>query len=371
MSRYSSSAQFSHDQPERTGVLLVQLGTPEAAEAGPVRRYLKQFLSDPRVVEIPPALWWPILNGIILRTRPAQSARKYASIWTDAGSPLLVNTQAQAKLTQGYLGNDGFDVKLAFAMRYGEPSISSQLEALREQNVTRLLVVPMYPQFAGSTTASVFDETTRVLSTWRNLPEVRFTRGFHTFQPYIDALASHIRKSWGNDGPPDKLLMSFHGVPRQTLLAGDPYHCECHATARLLGAALGLPDDRWQLSFQSRFGKARWLEPYTEATLRKLGAAGTGRIDVVCPGFVVDCLETLEEIAIEGRDTFKEAGGGQFNYIACLNDSPDFIAALARLIGEHLGGWPVTAATGGPAAREAAAQARQARALAMGAERQA
>ena len=328
MSRYSSSAQFSHDQPERTGVLLVQLGTPEAAEAGPVRRYLKQFLSDPRVVEIPPALWWPILNGIILRTRPAQSARKYASIWTDAGSPLLVNTQAQAKLTQGYLGNDGFDVKLAFAMRYGEPSISSQLEALREQNVTRLLVVPMYPQFAGSTTASVFDETTRVLSTWRNLPEVRFTRG-------------------------------------------DPYHCECHATARLLGAALGLPDDRWQLSFQSRFGKARWLEPYTEATLRKLGAAGTGRIDVVCPGFVVDCLETLEEIAIEGRDTFKEAGGGQFNYIACLNDSPDFIAALARLIGEHLGGWPVTAATGGPAAREAAAQARQARALAMGAERQA
>ena len=369
MSRFSSAEAFHHGQAERTGVLLVQLGTPSAPEPGPVRRYLRQFLSDPRVVEIPRVVWWLILNGIILTTRPAKSAKKYASVWTDDGSPLLVNTRAQAKLTQGFLGRDGIDVKVAFAMRYGEPSIESQLEALRDENVTRLLVVPLYPQFAGSTTASVFDEVTRVLRGWRNLPELRFVRGFHNFKPYIEALSGHIRKTWGNDGPPDKLLMSFHGVPRQTLLDGDPYHCECHATARWLSESLGLPADRWQLTFQSRFGRAKWLEPYTDGVLRALGAARTGRVDIVCPGFVVDCLETLEEISIEGRETFKHAGGGDFNYIACLNDNPAFISALVGLIKSHLTGWPVEMAAIGKSSLEDAAEARKTRALAMGAKR--
>lgn len=368
MSRFSASDKFHHGLVEQTGVLLVQLGTPSEPKAGPVRRYLKQFLSDPRVVEIPRLLWWIILNGIILRTRPKRSAEKYASIWTDGGSPLLVNTKAQAKLTQGYLGKAGLNVKVAYAMRYGEPSIASQLESLREQNVTRLLVVPMYPQFAGATTATVFDEVTRVLQGWRNLPEVRFIRNFHNFKPYIQALSAHILKQWGNDGPPDKLLMSFHGVPRQTLLDGDPYHCECHATARWLAAELQLPDHRWQLSFQSRFGRAKWLEPYTDGALKALGKAKTARVDVVCPGFVVDCLETLEEIAIEGKETFKEAGGQQFNYLPCLNDSPLFISALTDLISGHLAGWPVTRTVTGPEPLETAALSRQKRAVAMGAK---
>lgn len=370
MSRFSSADNFHHGQKERCGVLLVQLGTPSAPEPGPVRRYLKQFLSDPRVVEIPRIVWWPILNGIILRTRPRRSAAKYASIWTEGGSPLLVNTAAQAKMTQGYLGDAGVDVVVSHAMRYGEPSIETQLAAMREQNVTRLLVVPMYPQFAGSTTATVFDEVTRVLRGWRNLPEVRFIRNFHHFKPYIKALATHIRKHWGNDGPPDKLLMSFHGVPRQTLLDGDPYHCECHATARWLADELQLPEDRWQISFQSRFGGAKWLEPYTDTTLKKLGEDGAKRIDVVCPGFVVDCLETLEEIAIEGRETYEESGGQGFSYIPCVNAEPVFVSALSELIKGHLHGWPVNRAVANTAdSREVAAKARLERALALGAER--
>lgn len=369
MSRFSGASSFEHGQIERTGVLLIQLGTPSEPAAAPVRQYLKQFLSDPRVVEIPRAVWWFILNGIILRTRPGKSAEKYASIWTDAGSPLLVNTKTQASLLQGHLGAAGFDVKVAFAMRYGEPSIQSQLEALREQNMTRLLVVPMYPQYAGSTTATAFDEVTRVLRGWRNLPELRLIRNFHNYKPYIDALAARIRKQWGNDGPPDKLLMSFHGVPHQTLLAGDPYHCECLATGRWLAEALQLPADRWQLSFQSRFGRAKWLEPYTDSVLRQLGGAGTARLDVVCPGFVADCLETLEEIAIEGRETFTEAGGGEFNYLPCLNDDPGFIDALSQLVQRHLAGWPVSRAENGASPLELAAERRRERALAAGAQR--
>jgi len=370
MSRFSSADNFHHGQKERVGVLLVQLGTPSAPEPGPVRRYLKQFLSDPRVVEIPRIVWWPILNGIILRTRPRRSAAKYASIWSEEGSPLLINTAAQATMTQGYLGDAGQDVIVSHAMRYGEPSIETQLAAMRERNVTRLLVVPMYPQFAGSTTATVFDEVTRVLRAWRNLPEVRFIRNFHHFKPYITALASHIRKHWGNDGPPEKLLMSFHGVPRQTLLDGDPYHCECHATARWLADELQLPADRWLISFQSRFGGAKWLEPYTDAMLEKLGKEGARRVDVVCPGFVVDCLETLEEIAIEGRETYEESGGDGFRYIPCVNAEPVFVSALAELITGHLHGWPVERSVADAAdSRELAAKARQERALALGAER--
>ena len=242
---------------------MVQLGTPAAPTAAALRPYLAQFLGDPRVVEIPRLLWWPILHGIILNTRPAKSARKYASVWTDEGSPLMVHSVRQSKLLRGALGERGHDIEVALAMRYGEPSIASVLEGLRERGVVRLLVLPMYPQYSASTTATVFDEIGRVLRGWRNLPEVRWIRGFHDDAGYVDALAQRLRAAWARDGRGERLVMSFHGVPRRTLELGDPYHCECHATARLLAERLGLARGEWVVTFQSRFGKAQWLQPYT------------------------------------------------------------------------------------------------------------
>lgn len=340
MSRFSAASGFTHDTPERTGVLLVQLGTPDEPETGPVRRYLRQFLSDQRVVELPRALWQPILNGAILPTRPKQSAAKYLSIWSKDGSPLLANTRKQAMLLRGFCGDRGLDLEVEFAMRYGNPSVPDVMRQMRDRNVTRLMVIPMYPQYAGSTTASAFDAVAAELMTWRNLPELRFLRGFHRHDGYLDALAAHVRATWDAGGRPDKLLMSFHGVPEKTLHDGDPYHCECQATARLLAERLGLGKEQWMISFQSRFGKAKWLEPATDTTLEALGKAGTKRVDVVCPGFVSDCLETLEEISIEGREIFENAGGGEFRYIPCLNDSAPFIQALAQLVAVNAGGWP-------------------------------
>ncbi len=341
MPSYTAVADFDHAMPARTAVLLVQLGTPQAPQPGAVRRYLKQFLSDPRVVEIPRLAWWPILNGIILNTRPRKSAAKYAQIWTEEGSPLAVYTVRQATMLRGYLGERGLDVEVAHAMRYGEPSVGAVLRSLRERNVTRVLVLPLYPQYAGSTTATAFDAVWGELARWRNLPELRTVRSFHDFAPYIDALAERVRASWMDEGPPDRLLMSFHGVPRRTLLQGDPYHCECLVTGRLLAQRLGLAEGQWQVSFQSRFGRAEWLQPYTDRTLEALAREGVGRVDVVCPGFVSDCLETLEEISIEGRQTFLDAGGKEFRYIPCLNDHPAFVGALASLVQQHVGGWPV------------------------------
>ena len=370
MSRFTAQDSFDHAMPERTGVLLVQLGTPDAAEPGPVRRYLRQFLSDPRVVEIPRLVWWLILNGIILTVRPKRSAAKYAQIWTDQGSPLAVYTARQASMLRGFLGERGVDVEVAWGMRYGNPSVAGAMRGLRERNVTRLLVIPLYPQYAGSTTASAYDAVWEELRGWRNLPELRTVRGFHTFDPYLDALVERVKTAWGADGPPDRLVISFHGVPRQTLLAGDPYHCECLATGRELARRLNLSEEQYAVTFQSRFGKAQWLEPYTDRTLEALGRQGVRRVDVVCPGFVSDCLETLEEISIEARHTFLTAGGKDFRYIACLNDQPAFVGALASLAQAHFGGWPVLRP--GPQAdaqtREALAQ-RRACALARGAQR--
>lgn len=340
MSRFTAAAGFRHDQPETTGLLLVQLGTPQAPEAGAVRRYLAEFLADPRVIEIPRAVWMPILHGIILRTRPARSAAKYASIWTDEGSPLAVHSRRQAALLGGYLGEAGHRVSVALAMRYGEPSVGSVLRELRERNLTRLLVLPLYPQYAGSSVGTALDAVMREIAGWRNPPELRTIKHFHDDPGYIAALADRVRAHWRSEGQPGQLLMSFHGVPESTLLQGDPYHCECLVTARLLAQALELPRERWRVSFQSRLGRARWLQPYTEATLRELGRQGTERLDVLCPGFVADCLETLEEIAIEGKATYEEAGGRGFSYIPCLNDSPAFIRGLTGLVGRHLQGWP-------------------------------
>lgn len=370
MSRYTSSERFDHATAPRTAVMLVQLGTPDAAEPGAVRRYLKEFLSDPRVVEIPRLVWWPILNGIILRVRPRKSAAKYAQIWTQAGSPLAVHTRRQTQMLQEWLAAKGADVDVVHAMRYGNPSIPSVLRELRQRNVTRLLVVPLYPQYAGSTTATVCDAVWRELSTWRNLPELRMVRGFHDASAYIEALAARVRQAWAKDGPPDKLVMSFHGVPRRTLLMGDPYHCECLVTGRLLAQRLGLSADRWVVTFQSRFGRAEWLQPYTAPTLAELGRSGAGRVDVVCPGFVSDCLETLEEISMEGREEFLHAGGKDFRYIPCLNDDPGFIDSLGALVETHTAGWPVQHPTPEQSRRDEEARAqRKSRALALGAER--
>lgn len=352
-------------------MLLVNLGTPTAPESGPVRRYLRQFLSDPRVVEIPRWVWWPILYGIILPLRPRKSAAKYAAIWTEKGSPLMVHSEQQAVLLRGYLGERGLDVDVALAMRYGEPSIAAVLRGLRQSAVERLLVLPMYPQYSGTTTASVLDEVFDELKRTRNLPELRWVRHFHDHPAYIDSLKVAVLAHWKKYGRPQdvggKLLMSFHGVPKRTLTLGDPYHCECQKTGRLLAAALGLKDDEYRLSFQSRFGRAEWLQPYTAATLHELGAKGVPRVDVICPGFTADCLETLEEIGLEGKQEFLGAGGREFHYIPSLNASPAFISALADIAEIHLRGWPV--ARGDQPQREAEAQKSRDQARRLGAER--
>ena len=365
MQRFTSPSSFRHDAPEHTAVLLVQLGTPAAPTASALRPYLREFLSDPRVVEIPRLIWWPILHGIILNTRPARSAQKYASVWTPDGSPLMAHSLRQAEGLRRQLAQRGLQPTVALAMRYGEPSIAGVLRELREQGLRRILVLPLYPQYAGSTTATAIDAVTRELNGWRNLPELRWVRNFHDHPAYIEALAEHVRQAWSRKPPADKLVMSFHGVPRRTLDLGDPYHCECLVTARLLAERLGLPRERWVVTFQSRFGKAEWLQPYTEPTLVELAAAGTRSVDLLCPGFVSDCLETLEEIAIEARHAFTEAGGEEFNYLGCLNDGEPFIRTLADLVVEHTAGWPIAQGQG-PDAQ--ALQARLQRARELGAK---
>jgi ferrochelatase len=361
-SRFRAEPAFRHGQAARTAVLLCNLGTPDEPTVAAVRRYLGEFLGDPRVVEIPRALWLPLLHGLILPRRSGASAAKYASIWMPEGSPLKVWTERQARGLQRWLDERGHAVQVAHAMRYGQPSVATQLDALKAAGATRILVLPGYPQYSGTTTASVVDAVAAWSGGTRNLPELRFVSRYHDDTGYIDALASRIEQHWAGHGRGDHLVMSFHGLPQRALHLGDPYHCECRKTARLLAARLGLEERGWTLSFQSRFGRAKWLEPATEPTLRALPAKGVPRVDVVCPGFIADCLETLEEIAQEGRDAFMAAGGKAFHYIPCLNDAPEWIAALGALAERHLAGWPTR---GGPQAQELAA-ARE-RALALGA----
>ena len=337
---YQTEPAFAHGTPAKTGILLINLGTPDAPTAQAVRPYLKEFLSDPRVIEIPQALWWLILNGIILNTRPKKSAAKYASVWLPEGSPLRVHTAKQAVLLQGFLGERSkAPFVVDYAMRYGNPSISSVLRKLKEQNCQRILVMPMYPQYAASSTATAFDRVFGELQQMRNAPALRTIKSFHDHAGYISALANNINEYWMKNGRPEKLVMSFHGLPKYTLDKGDPYHCECHKTGRLLAQALRLSADQYTLSFQSRFGKAEWLQPYTTATLKQLGKLKTRRVDVVCPGFVADCLETLEEIAMEGKHDFQHAGGGEYHYIPCLNERNDWMLALTDLAMDNLHGW--------------------------------
>ncbi len=365
---FAREPAYTHGAPptatSTTGILYCNLGTPDAPTAPALRRYLAEFLGDHRVVEIPQPVWWLILHGIILRVRPKKSAAKYASIWTEAGSPLKVWTQKQSVMLRGYLGVRGHTVDVRPAMRYGNPSIASQLDAMKADGVTRILILTAYPQYSATTTASVFDAVYSWSAKTRLIPEFRFVNQYHDQAGYIDALAAKIRQHWQMNGRADKLVMSFHGVPERTLKLGDPYHCQCHKTARLVAERLGLAKDKWQLTFQSRFGKAKWLEPYTEPTLVKLAQSGVRSVDVVCPGFTGDCLETLEEINMEARHAFIAAGGTEFRYIDCLNDSPEWLAALADFSASQLAGWPTN---GKPTAESLAAS--RAAAMAVGAKR--
>jgi ferrochelatase len=328
-----------HGQAAQTAVLLVNLGTPDEATEPALRRYLAEFLADPRVVEIPWLLWWPILHGIVLQTRPARSAAKYASVWMPEGSPLAVWTRRQAEALATRLSTGGHNVLVDHAMRYGNPSVPDVLDALRARGATRVLVLPMYPQYAAATTASVSDKVLQWAARVRRVPELRFVAEYHDEPTYIAALADRLHSHWDAEGRAEKLVLSFHGVPERSLSLGDPYYCQCQKTARLLSEHLGIGGSEVLVTFQSRFGKAKWLEPYTEPALRRLAAQGTRSVDVMCPGFVADCLETLEEIGQEAREAFIEAGGERFSYVPCLNDAPSWIDALAVLAERHLQGW--------------------------------
>lgn len=361
---YLPEPPYTHGTPARAGVLLVNLGTPDAPTAAAVRRYLREFLWDPRVVEIPRAVWWLILNGVILVVRPAKSAAKYAAVWTAEGSPLRVHLERQVQLLRGYLGERvASPLAVAGACRYGNPSIAGAVAELKAKGCDRILVFPLYPQYAASTTGSAIDAVAGVLARVRNVPAIRTVRNFHDHPAYVLAIAGAVNAYWMKNGRPDRLVMSFHGLPRFSLDRGDPYHCECRKSARLIATELGWNDERTLVTFQSRFGRAEWLKPYTGETLEELGRKGTGRVDVICPGFAADCLETLEEIAMEGRDAFKAAGGKEYHYIPTTNESPAFVEALTRIALENLVGWAGKDWDAEAAVAEGKAQAARARAL--------
>ena len=340
MTKFQGKSDYQHDEGTRAGVLLVNLGTPDAATKPALRRYLKEFLSDPRVIEVPQWIWWFILNGIILNTRPGKSAKAYKKVWTENGSPLLNYSLKQKAAIQQTLNVDlDSNVIVDIAMRYGNPSIESVLNKMREQNVNKLLVFPLYPQYSAATTASTFDAVSQVLKTWRLVPEFRFIQHYHDYDVYVSALVESIRRHWAEYGKPDKLLFSYHGIPKDYFLAGDPYHCECYKTTRLVVEQLGLNETEYMLCFQSRFGPREWLQPYTDISLQELAAQGIQHVQVICPGFSADCLETLEEIDIQNRDYFLSAGGSEFSYIPALNENTDHIEALVSIIKQHAQGW--------------------------------
>ena len=342
--KFTSQQRFKHDRQPLTGILLVNLGTPAAPTPAAVRRYLAEFLIDGRVVEIPKFIWWIILHGIILRLRPKRVAHAYASIWLDDGSPLMVYSQAiTTALRERCLAEFGGPIQVELAMRYGQPSIPEALQRLREQQVERLLVLPLYPQYSATTTATVFDALANELKHWRWLPDLRMCMHYHDQSLYIKALAASIRDSFTQYGKPDKLVFSFHGLPERCLKAGDPYHCHCQKTARLVAEDLQLDAADWTLSFQSRFGRERWLQPYTSVTLKALAQQGIKHVQIVSPGFAADCLETLEELAIQNKEFFLLAGGEKFHYIPALNANPAHIDALFALIQAYSHGWTIAA----------------------------
>ena len=321
-------------------MVLVNLGTPTAPNASALRSYLREFLSDPRVIELPRLLWLPVLYGVILPLRAGRSAAAYRRVWTAEGSPLRVLSERLTRAVDALLGATTPGIAVRLAMRYGEPSVATVLRALRDTGLRRVIVLPLYPQYSASTAASVFDAAVDELRTWRQVPEVRFIADYHLDPDWIDAVAASIREHWATHPRGEKLLFSFHGIPQRYVRDGDPYEDQCRVSAAAIAARLGLPDDAWQLCFQSRVGREPWLQPYTDETVKALGAAGVGSIDVACPGFAVDCLETLEEIAMQNAEFFEAAGGKHLRYIPALNDAPAHAAALARLIRRHGAGWP-------------------------------
>ena len=345
MAYYKPEPDFKHGDQLKVGILLANLGTPDAATAPALRRYLGQFLMDRRVVEIPRFIWCWILHCIILVIRPKKSAAKYAQVWLPEGSPLMVHAKKQTSLLRGYLGEKIRSPHVVeLGMSYGNPSMKSAIESLKLQHCDRILVFPLYPQYAASSTASAMDAVWRVLLKMRNMPGIRTIRSYHDHHAYISALAKSVQEHWRINGKlnlaaGEKLVISFHGVPRVHLTKGDPYHCTCHKTGRLLAEALGLSKDEYLVAFQSRFGKQEWLKPYLASTLENLGIAKTLRIDVICPGFSADCLETLEEIAMEGKEIFTHAGGGEYNYIPALNENDAWIHAMTEITLENLQGW--------------------------------
>ncbi|UTW49236.1 ferrochelatase [Bacterioplanoides sp. SCSIO 12839] len=322
------------------GVLLVNLGTPEAPTAKAVREYLAEFLWDKRVVDVPRPIWWLILNGIILRFRPRMVAKGYASIWTDEGSPLMaISKQQQRALKQQLSETFGQDIPVALAMTYGQPTMEQAGRELRQAGVDKMLVLPLYPQFSSSTTAAVYDRLASGLKGCPHLPETRWVNEYHQHPLYIQALANSVKEYWAEHGQGDKLLMSFHGIPQRYEDRGDPYPSQCRATAKALADALNLQDDQWFCAFQSRFGREEWVKPYTDFTLKEWGEQGIGRVDVISPAFAADCLETLEELEEENRENFIEAGGKEYHYIPCLNDRDDHIQMMVDLVQQHTQGW--------------------------------
>lgn len=337
---YTGVAGTSRELPVQAAVLLVNLGTPEAPTARAVRPYLAQFLGDHRVIDYPRWLWWLILHGVILRVRPARSAHAYQRIWTPEGSPLRVGSEGlaarlQEKLSQTCSG----PVRVVLAMRYGQPSVPSQIERLQREGVRRLLVLPLYPQYSATSTGSVIDAVADAMQSLRWPPELRLINDYHDDPAHIDALARSIEQHWATRGRGERLLLSFHGIPERYVREGDPYFDQCQATARALRQRLALDESQMLVSFQSRVGRESWLHPYTDATVRELAASGVKTLDVACPGFAVDCLETLEEIAMQNNDFFREAGGSELRYIPALNDTPDQVDSLAALAMRHAGGW--------------------------------
>ena len=340
MGTFAKEPPHTHGTPAKIGVLLINLGSPDAPTPGAVRTYLREFLSDPQVVEIPRPIWWLILNLFVLTTRPKASAERYAQVWTKEGSPLKVHTERQATMLRGYLGERLKQPHVVeYAMRYGQPSIRTKLEALKTQGCDRILLLPLYPQYSASTTATAFNAAFAAVGNMRNQPALRTVKHFHDHEGYIKAVAQSIQDYWVTNHRGDHLVLSFHGVPRRTLDRGDPYHCECLKTGRMIAEQIGLKSDFYTIAFQSRFGRAEWLKPYTAEVLAALAKNKVGRVDVACPGFVSDCLETLEEIGIEAKGDYLKAGGKELHYIPCLNERDDWLHALTDITLKNLLGW--------------------------------
>lgn len=330
--RFHQPSERTHAERQRVGVLLTNLGTPDAPDTPALRRYLKQFLSDPRVIEISRWLWLPILHGVILRIRPRKSAAAYRTVWTEQGSPLLAISLRQRDAVQEAMGDD---VVVKLGMRYGNPSINSALREFQDLDINRIVVLPLYPHYSSTTTGSTFDAVSKELQQWRWVPQLHFINGYQDHPLYIKALAQSVQEHIDLQGMPERFVFSYHGTPKRYLAAGDPYHCLCHQTTRLVREQLGLPEESCITTFQSRFGREEWLTPYTDQTLQAMPGQGIKHIAVLSPAFSADCLETLEELELENRDYFLEAGGESYHYIPALNDRPDHITAIVDILRRH------------------------------------